>query len=94
MPNSEIKIFQSEDGNTEVQVELEDETVWLSLNQIVTLFDRDKSVISRHVNNIFKEQELDKNSVVAKNAANTCGAKPFIYRWKQKNSNLSVLVFS
>ncbi|MGE0089965.1 MAG: RhuM family protein [Bacteroidales bacterium] len=68
MPESEIKIYQLEDGKTEVQVKLDHETVWLSLNQIVKLFDRDKSVISRHINNIFNEKELNRNSVVAKNA--------------------------
>lgn len=75
MSNSEIKIFQSEDGNSEVQVRLENETVWLNLNQMVKLFERDKSVISRHINNIFKESELDKNSVVAKNATTAIDGK-------------------
>jgi len=65
MHHSEIKIFQSEDGNTEVSVRLDRETVWLSLNQIVKLFDRDKSVISRHINNIFKEKELTRNATTA-----------------------------
>lgn len=50
------------------QVKLDKETVWLSLNQISNLFDKDKSVISRHIKNVFKEGELERNSVVAKNA--------------------------
>ncbi len=77
MHHSEIKIFQSEDGNTEVSVRLDRETVWLSLNQIVKLFDRDKSVISRHINNIFKEKELSRNSVVAKNATTASDGKVY-----------------
>ena len=51
-----------------MEVRVENESVWLNLNQVATLFDRDKSVISRHISNIFKEKELDKNSTVAKNA--------------------------
>lgn len=77
MSNSEIKIFQSEDGNTEVSVRLENDTVWLSLNQLSTLFGRDKSVISRHINNIFKEKELDKDSAVAKNATTARDGKTY-----------------
>ncbi len=68
MKNSEIKIYQTQEGNTSIEVKLEDDTVWLNLNQLTDLFQRDKSVISRHLRNIFNEQELDKNSVVAKNA--------------------------
>ena len=68
MNESKIRIFQSEDGNTEINVQLDNETVWLSLNQMVDLFGRDKSVISRHINNIFKEKELLRASTVAKYA--------------------------
>jgi len=75
MNESLIEIYQIENGNTEIQVKLENETVWLSLNQITELFERDKSVISRHVNNIFKEKELDRNSVVAKNATTAADGK-------------------
>lgn len=66
MNNSGIEIFKSEDGKTQVQVVLENETVWLNLNQMVSLFQRDKSVISRHINNIFKEEELARKATVAK----------------------------
>ncbi len=47
------------------EVRLEKETVWLSLNQMANLFERDKSVVSRHLNNIFKSKELDRGSTVA-----------------------------
>jgi hypothetical protein len=63
--NSEILMYQTEDGQTRIDVRMEDETVWLSLNQLAELFQRDKSVISRHIKNIFYEGELDENSVVA-----------------------------
>jgi len=68
MNNPNIEIYLLDNGNTEISVQLENETVWLNLNQLVELFERDKSVISRHINNIFKERELERNSVVAKNA--------------------------
>ena len=57
---------------------MEDETVWLSLNQIAELFERDKSVISRHIKNVFEERELSKDSVVAKIA--TTGSDNKIYQ--------------
>jgi hypothetical protein len=66
--HGEIVIFATPDGKTSLKVQLEEETVWLSLNQITELFDRDKSVVSRHLNNIFKCGELIRDSVVAKNA--------------------------
>lgn len=61
----DIVIFKAEDGKTALNVTLEEETVWLSLNQMVTLFQRDKSVVSRHLNNIFKAKELRRDAVVA-----------------------------
>lgn len=63
----EIILYQSE-SSTQLEVRIKDETVWLSLNQMSDLFERDKSVISRHVRNIFEEGELDSLSTVAKNA--------------------------
>ena len=63
-----IKIYRTEDGKSEIEVSLGDDTVWLSLNQISDLFERDKSVISRHIKNIFKEKELVLDPTVAKKA--------------------------
>ncbi len=60
-----IIIYKTEDGSSELEVKLEDDTVWLNLNQMASLFNKDKSVISRHINNIFKEKELTRNSTVA-----------------------------
>lgn len=62
----EILIYKTEDGLTKIDVKLEDETVWLSLEQMAELFQRDKSTVSRHIKNIFKEGELEKNATVAK----------------------------
>ena len=63
--NSEIILYQTEDGQTRIQVRLQNETVWMSLNQMAELFQRDKSVISRHIRNIFIERELRPESTVA-----------------------------
>ena len=64
----EIVIYQTEDGQTSLEVKLIEETVWLNLNQMAELFKRDKSVISRHISNIFKTGELSKEATVAKYA--------------------------
>jgi prophage maintenance system killer protein len=68
MTESQVIIYTTEDGEAEINVQLEKETVWLSLNKMADLFDRDKSVISRHINNIFKEKELSRKATVAKYA--------------------------
>ena len=67
-PDSDLILYQTEDGRTRVQVRLEGETVWLSLNQMADLFQRDKSVISRHIKNVFEEGELSAEATVAKSA--------------------------
>jgi hypothetical protein len=58
----EVIIYQPEDQKSQLEVRLENETVWLNQTQIVNLFDRDQSVISRHIKNIFKEGELEEKS--------------------------------
>ena len=64
--HGEMLIYQTEDGLTKIDVNMQSETVWLSLDQMADLFQRDKSTISRHIKNIFDEGELDRNSTVAK----------------------------
>jgi len=61
---SEILIYQTEDGETKIQTRLENETVWLSQEQMAELFQRDRSVITKHIGNIFKEDELEEKSNV------------------------------
>jgi prophage maintenance system killer protein len=90
MENNQIIIYQSQDGKTSIEVKLEGETVWLSLNQIAGLFSRDKSVVSRHISNIFKEKELDKGSVVAKNA--TTGSDGKTYQVEYYNLDVIISV--
>ncbi len=58
----EIVIFETEDNEVKLPVTIEDETVWLNQNQMIELFGRDQSVISRHIRNVFKEHEVDEKS--------------------------------
>ncbi len=64
----EVILYQAADGGPALDVRLDHDTVWLSLNQLADLFERDKSVISRHLRNVFKEGELERSATVAKNA--------------------------
>ena len=62
--NNNIVIYQTDDGTTKIDVQLEDETVWLSQQQMADLYDTTKQNISLHIKNIFDEEELDINSTV------------------------------
>lgn len=66
MPNSNILMYTTEDGLIKIEATFENDTVWLSIDQMAELFQRDRSVIGKHVRNIFKEGELNKESVWAK----------------------------
>ena len=67
-PGGEVIVYEAPDGEVRVDVRLDRETVWLSLSQMTELFGRDKSVISRHLRNIFQSGELAREATVAKNA--------------------------
>ena len=74
--SAEFLLYQTEDGQTRLEVAFRGETCWLSLNQLAELFQRDKSVISRHIKNLFDEGELVRDATVAKFATvQTEGAK-------------------
>jgi hypothetical protein len=62
----QLILYRTEDGQTRIQVRLSRESVWLSLNQLADLFQRNKSVISKHIKNIFQEGELHPEATVAK----------------------------
>ncbi|HUH57904.1 MAG TPA: virulence RhuM family protein [Pseudomonadales bacterium] len=66
MSTSEIIIFTTDDGKVSINTQFDEETVWLSLDEMAELFDRNKSTISRHINNVFEEGELERNATVAK----------------------------
>ena len=65
-PNSEIIIYESDDGKPQISVRVENETVWLTQTQLVELFHSSKANVSEHIKHIFEEGELEQNSVVRK----------------------------
>lgn len=81
-------IYQSEDGKIKIDVRFENETVWLSLDQMAILFGRDKSTISRHIKNIFEEGELQDPSVVANYATTATDGKTYLVDYY----NLDVII--
>jgi len=85
---SRILLYQTEDGQQRIEVRLQDETVWLSLKQMAELFQRDKSVVSRHINNVFKEGELVRDSVVANFATTAADGKTY----QVEHFNLDVII--
>jgi hypothetical protein len=72
-----IQIFQSADGQIQLDVSLEQDTVWLTQAQMTELFGRERSVITKHINNIFKEGELARESVCAKFAHTAADGKTY-----------------
>lgn len=74
---SKIIMYETEDNRTKIEVSLDQETVWLSIDKMAELFQRDKSVIGKHIRNIFKEGELVKDSVWAKNAYTASDGKTY-----------------
>ena len=75
--NTALIIYQTEDGRTKIDVHMENETVWLSLDQMAELFQRDKSTISRHIKHIFEEGELTREAVVANFATTATDGKTY-----------------
>ena len=85
-----IEIYKSITGETQVEVRFEHDTVWLNLKQIAQLFGRDKSVISRHLSAVFRDNELDRHSVVAKNATTALDGKTYQVDFYNLDAILSV----
>ena len=75
--SQKVIIFQADNGHISVNVDFETETVWLSLDQMAELFDRDKSTISRHIKKVFEEGELQHDAVVAKFATTAADNKTY-----------------
>ena len=83
-----IEIYQTSDNQTEIKVNFDDNTVWLNRKQLSILFDRDIKTIGKHINNIFKEEELVKDSVVAKIATTALDGKTY----QTEHYNLDVII--
>ena len=75
--NSEMMIYTTEDGLTKIETTFDGDTVWLSIDQMAELFQRDKSTISRHIKNIFTEGELKREAVVANFATTAADCKTY-----------------
>ncbi|BFQ94605.1 virulence RhuM family protein [Gallibacterium anatis] len=85
---SEMILYTAADGGIQIKVTLEDETVWLTLDQMAQLFGRDKSTVSRHIKNIFEEEELQRDSVVANFATTASDGKTY----QVEHYNLDVII--
>lgn len=85
---ADMIIYTTEDGLTKVETTFDGDTVWLSIDQMAELFQRDKSIISRHIKNIFIEGELQRDSVVAKFATTASDGKTY----QVDHYNLDVII--
>lgn len=88
MTTQNIEIYQTADGQTEVQVQFEGDTVWLNRMQLAELFGRDIKTLGKHINNVFNEGELDKKAVVAKFATTAADGKTY----QVEHYNLDVII--
>lgn len=86
IPNSSIEIYHSSDGRTEIEVTFDNETVWLNQEQLSQLFERDRTVIGRHIRSIFSEGELVEE-VVCADFAHTTQHGVIKERRRQKRPN-------
>ena len=92
--DQKIVIYQTEDGQTQIDVRLENETVWLTQAQMAELFEKDRTVVGRHISNVFKEGELVREEVSAKIAHTTRhGAIKVNYRRKRPLFIILTLLF-
>ncbi|CAG0974780.1 hypothetical protein ANAEL_01380 [Anaerolineales bacterium] len=80
IPENSIILYQSPDGSAALEVRLDHETVWLTQDQMAELFGRERSVITKHLRNVFKEGELEENSVRAKYAHTAADGKKYTTR--------------
>ncbi|SFA57834.1 Uncharacterized conserved protein [Pedobacter suwonensis] len=77
--NSELILYQSEDGQTKIQTRLENETVWLTQDQMALLFGKAKSTINEHIKNVYEEKELEESTTMQKFGNSEFQQKPFNY---------------
>ena len=89
-PGGEIILYQTEEGAPRIEVRRDEQTVWLSLNQMAELFQRDKSTISRHIANVFAEGELQQATSVADFATHLPDGRTYQVRYYNLNVIISV----
>ena len=85
---ADMIIYTTEDGLTKVETTFDGDTVWLSIDQMAELFQRDRSVIGKHVRNVFKEGELEKESVWAKFAYTATDGKVYNVDYYNLDDNI------
>lgn len=90
LPKGNILLYQTQDGETKIEVTLSQDTVWLTADQMAELFQRNKSTISRHIKNVLESGELDEKSVVAKNATTASDGKRYTVSYYNLDMIISV----
>lgn len=90
MTDNSIILYQGSDGKASLEVRLDHETVWLTQDQMAELFGRERSVITKHLRNVFKEGELDEDSVRAKYAHTAADGKKYMTQFYNLDTILSV----
>ena len=90
MDRGEIVLYQTQNGESKIEVRLANESVWLTLDQMANLFQRNKSTISRHIKAIIESGELDRNSVVAENATTASDGKTYQVSYYNLDMSISV----
>jgi hypothetical protein len=86
--HGEVVVYEADDGEVRVDVRLERETVWITQQQMAELFGRERSVVTKHVRNVFREGELDRNSVCANFAHTAADGKTY----QVDHYNLDVII--
>ncbi len=86
----DLVIFKTDNDTIKIDVKLDHDSVWLNLNQLAALFERDKSVISKHLKNVFNEGELEQDSVVANFATTASDGKTYQVEYYNLDAIISV----
>nr|WP_302402523.1 hypothetical protein [Leyella stercorea] len=90
MDKGQFLLYQTPDGDSQIEVKLQDDTVWLSLDQMAELFQRNKSTISRHIKNVLEDGELEEKSVVAFFATTAVDSKTYSVAYYNLDMIISV----
>ena len=90
MDKGQFLLYQTPDGDSQIEVKLQNDTVWLSLDQMAELFQRNKSTISRHIKNVLEDGELEEDSVVAKFATTATDGKKYSVAYYNLDMIISV----
>ena len=90
MDKGQFLLYQTPDGDSQIEVKLQNDTVWLSLDQMAELFQRNKSTISRHIKNVLEDGELEEDSVVANFATTATDGKKYSVAYYNLDMIISV----